>query len=367
MHSARTAMVYPGIDYEPDKESEGLNVGHPAHRGFARAIDAEPVILDLTKLPAPLSHLFVGRLPFGVFSKTPEFPVYVTEFAPSLYAAPSIKRRHPGSTVVHLATHHIMGRANHENSSPTSVKGALWATDRFVEEKVLNWILRTHVDGIIAVSDYIRDGLIGVVGDGVPIEVVNPYIQPDTMDRVSRVEPGLDSKVAMTVCDGREHKGVDMMVDGWAAVRREHPSAEYWIVGENHPEEYNEVDGVRTFGWVDDLTEVMEEASLYVHPARNDGCPVSVLEALAAGIPSVVTTTSGSGAIVGGVDAGLVAEPDTDSLAGKVSEYFDLPVETRTALSEACSETGRTFTEENQTAAFRSAFESLLTDASRSP
>ena len=358
-------MVYPGIDYEPDKDSDGLDVGHPAHRGFAESIGAEPVVLGLTRLPAPLSHLFVGRAPFGVAATLPAFDAYVTEFAPSLSAVPTIKRRHPDATVIHLATHHVMGRANYESGYPEAAKDAIWATDRLIEEKTLNWILRTRVDGIIAVSEYIRDGLREVVGDAVPIEIVNPYVQPATLERLTRVEPDLDSTVALTVCDGREHKGVDTMVDAWPDVREEHPEAEYVIVGENHPEAYNEVEGVRTLGWVDDLTEVMAEASLCIHPARNDGCPVSVLEALAAGIPAVVTRTSGSGAIVGGVDRSMVADPTSDSLAEAVGRYFGLPTGVRRALSEAYAETGRWFTEENQTAAFREAFESLLADAPR--
>lgn len=360
-------MVYPGLPHAANEEVEGLNVGHPAHHGFAESIGATPEILDLHKLPTPYHKLFVGKLPSGVISELPEYGVYVTEFAPALCALPSIKHRYPESTAIHLATHHIMGQRNYADSHPTSLKDAVWAMDRFAEEKVLHWILKRYVDGIIAVSEYIRDGLLDVVGDDVPIKVVNPFVQPEMMNRLSDVEPALDSTVAITVCDGREHKGVDMMVDGWSTVRQEHPSAEYWIVGEDQPDEYNREPGVQTLGWVDDLTEVMEAASLYVHPARNDGCPVSVLEALAAGIPPVVTTTSGSGAIVGSVDERLVARPNIASLARSVSDYFDRSFESRAALSAECRETGRTFTKENQTAAFRSAFDSLLVEIASSP
>ena len=73
--------------------------------------------------------------------------------------------------------------------------------------------------------------------------------------------------------------------------------------------------GVHVTGWVDraEVQRLLGEASLYVQTSRWEGMPLSVLQALAAGVPCVVTDVVGNRDAVRQGITGFVAE-DADAL-----------------------------------------------------
>ncbi len=97
------------------------------------------------------------------------------------------------------------------------------------------------------------------------------------------------------------------------------PARFVWIgSGDEATEARLRAAGVEVTGWVDQLQlqRVLGEASLYVQTSRWEGMPLSVLQALAAGLPCVVTDVVGNrdavrqgitGFVVDGVDAMLVS------------------------------------------------------------
>lgn len=61
-------------------------------------------------------------------------------------------------------------------------------------------------------------------------------------------------------------------------------------------------------------------ASVYVLPSVNEPLPMSVLEAMAAGLPVIVTDTCGFAELVSGADAGIVVNDSVESLTAAISE-----------------------------------------------
>jgi len=133
-----------------------------------------------------------------------------------------------------------------------------------------------------------------VVGNG-----VDP--PPVTMHRRART-----SNALRFVFIGRlavQHKGLDLLLDGWARFRRElpdsratlhcygpdHEGGERWLkraVGTRALGASVRIEGP-VFG--DAKEAALGEADVFVHTSRFEGCPLAVLEALARGVPCLLT------------------------------------------------------------------------------
>jgi glycosyltransferase involved in cell wall biosynthesis len=146
-------------------------------------------------------------------------------------------------------------------------------------------------------------------------------------NRYAAGTPESDSPRALFLGDVLERKGVFDLLQAWPAVIAKCPGARLSLAGTGELERARREcesagisDRVEVLGWVgfEDKYELFRRAALFVLPSYIEGVPISLLEAMAAGLPSVVTP-------VGGVlDA---VRPDRDALV--------VPPGDRAALSEA--------------------------------
>jgi glycosyltransferase involved in cell wall biosynthesis len=85
---------------------------------------------------------------------------------------------------------------------------------------------------------------------------------------------------------------------------------------------------VRFFGWRRDLEAVFGDLDVVVNSSRNEGTPVSLIEALAAGRPVVATRVGGTPDLVGdGTYGSLVPPADPRALAIAVLQALEAPAE----------------------------------------
>jgi glycosyltransferase involved in cell wall biosynthesis len=117
-----------------------------------------------------------------------------------------------------------------------------------------------------------------------------------------------------------EHeKGFDRLVDAFAEVAHRHPQWDLELHGEGSQSEWLRGrvtalglnDRVRFPGWTRPIWPALASADLFVLPSRYEGFPSALLEAMAAGVPSIaVDCPSGPRAIIrDGVDGLLVKTP----------------------------------------------------------
>jgi glycosyltransferase involved in cell wall biosynthesis len=85
-----------------------------------------------------------------------------------------------------------------------------------------------------------------------------------------------------------------------------------------------------------------------------------VLEAMCAGVPSIVSEWTGTREAVEHVDPGLVVPCDAESAAEKVHWYFSLSPEARRALSARCREVAAQYSEERAVESFVSSYRQVL-------
>jgi glycosyltransferase involved in cell wall biosynthesis len=124
-------------------------------------------------------------------------------------------------------------------------------------------------------------------------------------------------------------KNVGLLVDAFAEIRRRVPRARLRLVGRLPSRSLlaRLPDGVEALGEIESVAPVLREATLLVLPSHQEGFGVAVAEALASGVPAVITPcggpeemirASGAGRILTGFTAdelsenvvALLADPD---------------------------------------------------------
>ncbi len=143
-----------------------------------------------------------------------------------------------------------------------------------------------------------------------------------------------------------ERKGIYDLIAAWPEVVREVPGARLVLAGNGELDRARaaaEAAGVSPLveipGWIGfpEKLRRMSEASLFVLPSYTEGVPISLLEAMAAGLPSVVTPVGGVlDAVTDGQEALVVAPGDRAELARAVIQVLRTP-----ELSRALAATAR--------------------------
>ncbi|EJN57851.1 glycosyltransferase family 4 protein [Halogranum rubrum] len=327
---------------------------HPAHRGFASAIGAD-LVHYREHSAGPFSGTIVEDVVNGL--QLPDYDVCLVEGSVPLYAA-LVGRAMTDTDVVYLCADHGLYHVGQDDFRGSSaVKSLIGRFGVPAIKHAANW----GIDGVMAVSEFAASFASDIVGDETPIRVAHPYVQPDVYADLQTCEPVLDRNVAVAVGRDERYKGFDMLVDAWTDVRAHHPDAELHVVGSDQPRAYEATDGVTVHGYVEDLTDAFAGASLYVQPSRMDTFPVSTLEGMCAGLPPLVTTTTGTASEARAIDESLVVDPTPDALAAGVSRYFDRSNDERRTYSAHARRRGQTFDRVSRQAAFHRTFADLVT------
>ncbi len=323
---------------------------HPAHHGFANVVNADLLSLDRYSLPRlSLESSVPEEIANGIL--LPDYDIYIVEGTRALYGALA-NQLISDSTLIYLAGDQALYKLLNPSYEHTSTLNSLISEFGMGP---LRYMVNKYINGIIAVSNFSL-GYTTEVVTGKPSAVANPYIQPDLFEELGQITPDLTNKTAITVGSFDRYKGQDLLVTAWQGVRREHPDAQLKLVGEGYPQSLEETPGVEVLGYVDDLPDALASASLYVQPSRMDNFPVSVLEALRAGLPAIVTETTGNKSVIKQIDEHMITSTTIESIESGIVRYFNQPLSRRKDLSETARVHGSTFDCRSQKDAFQSAF-----------
>jgi glycosyltransferase involved in cell wall biosynthesis len=140
----------------------------------------------------------------------------------------------------------------------------------------------------------------------------------------------------VAVYTGRLHesKGLRDLVRAWPIVMLRWPQARLWLIGDGPDrEELFELildlglrDAVFMPGAFDDVQDVLAAADVFVLPSYEEGMSLSLLEAMARGVPVVASDIPGNRLLVDHQDHGLLAPlRDPVRLAQTIHEVFAAP------------------------------------------
>jgi phosphatidylinositol alpha-1,6-mannosyltransferase len=138
----------------------------------------------------------------------------------------------------------------------------------------------------------------------------------------------------VTVGAHRAHKGHDVLLDALARVRREFPDVRLTFVGEGPDRAALERQAAQlslnsqvTFSGLlpagKPVRDVLDQADLFVLPSYAEGLPRSLIEAMARGLPAVVTEVGGAADLL--PPHCLVPSGDPQDLADAILEHIRQP------------------------------------------
>lgn len=190
------------------------------------------------------------------------------------------------------------------------------------------------------------------------VDVVNfPQVE-ESAARAARAELGVSEHDLLLLNVGRidYQKGQDLLLQGLLAARLERP-VKLVIVGgvtggaaearnrklQRELEEMVARHGleavVRFAGWRDDVPVLLKAADIYVHPARYEGWPLVLVEAMAAEKPVIASDCSGTPkGFIEGCHGYMVRAGEVESLTNALRQMVGWTLEERMRAGRACRE-----------------------------
>ncbi|GAB6164826.1 glycosyltransferase [Thermostilla marina] len=185
---------------------------------------------------------------------------------------------------------------------------------------------------VIAPSDPIAEELLAsgfspskvcVIPNGVSIpQPVTPEVRIAARLAIGRANPRLqiDPLDRLAVYTGRLHpaKGLATLVEAWRILDRRGRAPRLWLVGEGPMERELETaidaaglrERIVLAGTFDHVEDVLAAADLFVLPSREEGMSLSLLEAMASGLPVIAGDIPGNHALVAHERTGLLVPVD---------------------------------------------------------
>jgi glycosyltransferase involved in cell wall biosynthesis len=194
------------------------------------------------------------------------------------------------------------------------------------------WFVRrllSRVDRVVVLSSQWQKLIEGIAPAVKAVTIANPVTVPAEVRGVDEREQGA------LLFLGRlgQRKGIFDLLAALAIVKQRFPEARLRCAGEGdvagvraRARELGVEENVDLLGWISgpDKDWELSRAALYVLPSYAEGLPMGVLEAMAAGIPTVASGVGGiPDAIEDGVEGFLVNPGDIDALANRLARLLE--------------------------------------------
>jgi glycosyltransferase involved in cell wall biosynthesis len=208
------------------------------------------------------------------------------------------------------------------------------------------WLGR-HTDAVVAISGQVRKDVLQTYSISDPARThliplgfdLERFFAITAADRVHArkaldIPPG--AVTITTVGRLTAIKQQTLFLQMAAEVARQNPAALFLIVGDGELRDELQAeataagiaDRVRFLGWRGDLETVYGASDLFVLTSRNEGTPVALIEAMAAGVPAVSTDVGGvSDVLAGAFPSALVPFGDVPALVTAVNSMVNSQVE----------------------------------------
>jgi len=188
-----------------------------------------------------------------------------------------------------------------------------------------------------------------IIHNGVDYE----YIQSLDIDRKTVLksigcEDWEPNKILGTISRLSPEKGILDLLSGFSQVIQSEPNLKLMIVG-GYPEEHKNyylkakefierehlTEHVRILGYRQDALKILKCMDFYISPSLSEGLPISLLEAFAAGIPSIATEIPGNKDILCNSDFGVLSDPGSSkSLALGIRKMLSLSERERNIIAQ---------------------------------
>ncbi|UCH33715.1 MAG: glycosyltransferase [Armatimonadota bacterium] len=244
------------------------------------------------------------------------------------------------------------------------------------------WFLSQLASRIVTVSRYLRRQLMGscrvrasriaTIHNGVPLG----HFPADHHESRRQVRAELDLEGAFAVGTvGRLSpvKGHQHLIDAIAGLADETPVVRLLIVGPGplrsalaaRSEALGLADRVRFLGFRDDIPRLLSALDCFVLPSLSEGLSIATMEAMAAGLPVVVTDSGGPSDLVEHGETGLVVPPgDASALSAAIATVLREP-ELARRLGAAARRRAQAFDMRDMVDRYEMLYREVLSDRKR--
>jgi L-malate glycosyltransferase len=237
-----------------------------------------------------------------------------------------LKRVQPDAVHCHNATAAILGALPARIAGTGSIivtRHGVVAPPYILRRELKFALASRWCDRIVAVCEQARDNLMAApfAARQKIVRIYNAALAPHCEGARSPSKSGF---TLLHVARLSPVKDQETLLKAFAMAKAQVPDLQLWIVGGgNLRAKLESVAGrlelngsVTFFGEQEDVSPFLVAADLFILSSASEGIPVSLLEALAAGLPAVVTNVGGMGEVARLSDATITAPPSNPAALG---------------------------------------------------
>ncbi len=247
---------------------------------------------------------------------------------------------------------------------------------RWVYVNLDRFLNHTMTDRLVYVAQHVRDESVAsglspekrsiVIPNGIDLGNFRQSVDRDGLRSSFKLLPG--AKVITFIGRLDEQKGVDLLLEATAQLLPGEKEVEIWLVGDGPIRaELQQLaarlgieDRVKFWGYQAQIERYLYASDIFALPSRYEGMPVVLLEALAAGIPCVVSRVGDNDLVVEDGKQGLVVPPnDVAALTKALSSLLRSP-EVRQQMSEEAICRSEDFSDERMAQRYSEVYQALL-------
>lgn len=246
-------------------------------------------------------------------------------------------------------------------------------------DRLLHEVAASQLARHVAVSKALRDGIVEQDFRKHSIEIVFNGIDPapfrvTTRER-SRQKLGLSNDTFVGVAIARlvPLKNHDLLFDSWKAVQGVLADSVLLIAGSGPETERLRgrasrefgAGAVRLLGEREDIPDLLAAADVNLLSSKREGLSITLIEALAAGVPSIATDVGGNREVVEDGVAGLLVPERASEMSRAILNLACAPARRRAMSSNARRAFDEKFHLQRMTAAYERTYQAVLERGSR--
>jgi len=178
---------------------------------------------------------------------------------------------------------------------------------------------------------------------------LGPFL--DNHDKASlQIETG--AFVITCVAEMHPRKGHKHLIEAFQRLQKQTPMLHLVLVGtgpieQELKERYGSNPNIHFLGWRKDIPQILRASDVFVLPSLREAFGLSIVEAMASGVPVVATDTGGARDIIENGKSGLLVPPgDSESLMGAIKTLIDNPGQRKDLAKNALERAKTYFTAE---------------------
>lgn len=314
------------------------NKCHPVSQTYADVINAVPC-----KVTGFLDALWRGM-------QEPTYKYYFIESVMSMIVP--ITKRMRGKKVK------IIFRGN-DGLFGERTNAYLW-TKNPVKKLFLLFLIK-NMDGIIVESTMTKDH--AKQWTKVPIEICESYVE--NKKALEEIKPNLQTRKFLFIGEYRpptDHKNIAFLLE----VFRNLPEYELIIIGKNTKKlESKAPKNVTVLNFVEDKNQWYKKCSYYIHFPKYETGPITILEAMAAGIIPISNAHAGHASYIEKIASDLVltGTETAEQAAEKIKKIAEKPLPWKQKIAETFKKNAQFhWNKEQQKHTFKSAWHAVITE-----